>query len=95
MNLENDQHAPETVSGKTRDALRAAHLSYMQDLTMDAILDRLALDLRQLRVRIVDRRDDAGAGLHAAGNALRDRRRTMEAALLVEADLQVRLQART
>ena len=41
MDLENDQHAPETVSGKTRDALRAAHLYYMQDLTMDAIASEL------------------------------------------------------
>lgn len=32
---------PETVPGKTRDALRAAHLYYLQDLTMDAIAHEL------------------------------------------------------
>ncbi|MFE6963875.1 sugar-binding transcriptional regulator [Agromyces sp. NPDC057679] len=31
----------EAVPGKTRDALRAAHLYYMQDLTMDAIAHEL------------------------------------------------------
>src|SRR5215213_5301375 len=31
----------EAVNGKTRDALRAAHLYYMQDLTMDAIAHEL------------------------------------------------------
>ncbi|WP_022890837.1 sugar-binding transcriptional regulator [Agromyces italicus] len=31
----------EAVPGKTRDALRAAHLYYMQDLTMDAIAQEL------------------------------------------------------
>ncbi|MCD5347840.1 sugar-binding domain-containing protein [Agromyces sp. H3Y2-19a] len=33
--------ADEAVPGKTRDALRAAHLYYMQDLTMDAIAHEL------------------------------------------------------
>src|SRR5918994_7051035 len=43
--IENEPHdgatAPEAVPGKTRDALRAAHLYYMQDLTMDAIAHEL------------------------------------------------------
>ncbi|UOQ89904.1 sugar-binding transcriptional regulator [Agromyces endophyticus] len=33
--------ADEAVPGKTRDALRAAHLYYLQDLTMDAIAHEL------------------------------------------------------
>lgn len=33
--------SPEVPAGKTRDALRAAHLYYMQDLTMDAIAAEL------------------------------------------------------
>lgn len=33
--------SPEAPPGKTRDALRAAHLYYMQDLTMDAIASEL------------------------------------------------------
>ncbi|MET4158887.1 sugar-binding domain-containing protein [Agromyces sp. PvR057] len=43
----NEKHRPgpadgaETVSEKTREALRAAHLYYMQDLTMDAIAHEL------------------------------------------------------
>jgi deoxyribonucleoside regulator len=41
MDIENDHGAAETLSGKTRDALRAAHLYYMQDLTMDAIASEL------------------------------------------------------
>lgn len=36
-----DLRADATVPGKTRDALRAAHLYYMQDLTMDAIAHEL------------------------------------------------------
>jgi len=43
--MENDVRDTEdrgdTVTGKTRDALRAAHLYYMQDLTMDAIAQEL------------------------------------------------------
>jgi deoxyribonucleoside regulator len=37
----NASEGADTVTGKTREALRAAHLYYMQDLTMDAIAQEL------------------------------------------------------